>query len=92
MAPAYPGFGNPCNGCGQCCIERPCDLARDLAGVFEAPCPCLIDQGDRKSCGLVVEPHKHIPALSGKPWAADFVGGMISQALGIGRGCDAEIA
>jgi hypothetical protein len=36
-APAYPGHGQPCNGCGQCCIIKPCQLARDLAGVREGP-------------------------------------------------------
>lgn len=44
-APAYPGHGRPCNGCGQCCIIKPCQLARDLAGVREGPCPILTKDG-----------------------------------------------
>ena len=88
-APSYPGYGRPCNGCGLCCIASPCGLARDYAGVREGPCPCLERDGDRWRCGLVVNPHKHVIDLRGKPWADEVIGPLFAQMLGIGRGCDA---
>jgi hypothetical protein len=84
------GRERPCNGCGLCCKQRPCALARSLAGVFEGPCPCLEKEDGRWWCGLVRNPHKHIPGLASKPWGDEALAPMIHQALGIGRSCDAE--
>lgn len=90
-APTYPGFGKTCNGCGQCCIIEPCQLARDYAGVREGPCPVLVREGTAWRCGLTIEPHRHMPGLAGKPFADAVLAPMFSEALGIGRGCDAEM-
>lgn len=90
-APAYPGMGNPCNGCGQCCVIYPCALARDLAGVREGPCPILMREGDIWRCGLTIEPHRFVVGLAGKPFADKALAPLLAEALGIGRGCDAEI-
>lgn len=90
-APPYPGFGKPCNGCGQCCIIHPCRLARDLAGVREGPCPILTRDGDGWRCGLTIDPHRYVAGLAGKPFADTILAPLFAEALGIGRGCDAEI-
>lgn len=90
-AAIYPGLGAACNGCGQCCIERPCGLARDFAGVVEGPCPCLIRDESAWRCGLVVEPHRHVIGMSEKPFADAILGPMFAEMLGVGKGCDADL-
>ena len=25
--PNYPGYGSPCNGCGECCKSKPCPIS-----------------------------------------------------------------
>lgn len=90
-APAYPGHGQPCNGCGRCCIIHPCQLARDLAGVREGPCPILTKDGDTWRCGLAIDPHRHVIGLADKPFSDPVLAPLFVEALGIGRGCDADL-
>ena len=85
-----PDYGSPCNGCGLCCRVRPCDLARDLCGVIEAPCPVIVEQGGIARCGLVLEPHKFVIGMAGKPWTDAVLSPLFSEALGIGTYCDSE--
>ena len=88
----YPGYGAACNGCGACCIAMPCQLARDHVGVVEGPCPCLVKHDDRFLCGLVLEPHRYVIGLSEKPFADAILGPAFAAMLGVGKGCDADIA
>jgi hypothetical protein len=90
-APAYPGLGSPCNGCGRCCIQRPCRLARDYAGVREGPCPILVRVGAAWRCGLTIKPHSYVTGLHGKAFADNALAPIFAEMLGIGRGCDADI-
>lgn len=87
IAPEYPGYGSPCNGCGFCCAAEPCQIARDFAGFTEGPCPAMEFEGERFVCGIVKAPSRYI----GTPEFGDaFLGEMIAKALGIGKGCDSE--
>jgi len=89
IAPEYPGFGSPCNGCGFCCAAEPCQIARDIAGFTEGPCAAMEFEEGRFVCGIVKAPSRYI----GTPDFGDaFIGAMIAQALGIGMGCDSAIA
>lgn len=90
MRPAAPKprFGDPCNGCGVCCIAVPCVLARDLVGAVEGPCPALEHDGARYWCGLLRAPHKYVIGLSEKPWADDILIRTIETSGAFGRGCD----
>jgi hypothetical protein len=41
-APAKPPEGEPCNGCGYCCDQQPCQIAEEVFGEdVAAPCPAL---------------------------------------------------
>lgn len=76
--PKKPAFGAPCNGCGLCCATEVCAIGRMAHGDVQAPCPSLIWHAGRSWCALVaIEP----AAGKGRP---------IAEALGIGRGCDAD--
>ncbi|MGF7243961.1 hypothetical protein ABIC11_004417 [Pseudomonas oryzihabitans] len=98
-----PSQGQPCNGCGLCCIAEVCDLGKELGD--EERCRALISLGTgRFACGLVADPYRFLPPERLVPWhAIDQLapGGQDGQGeqalkahfaglLGAGRGCDAD--
>lgn len=103
--PIKPAFGQPCNGCGYCCAAEPCGIAREFIGADEeGPCPALECEGGRFSCGMIVRPLVYLGQAAGisdafslprgakaEPDEADAeLGRQIAEALGAGRGCDAD--
>ena len=85
-----PAFGEPCNGCGWCCHMTACALAIDwLPDAHEGqPCPALEFRDGRSGCGLILRPSHYL----GLRFNGDaHLAPMIAEALGAGRGCDAEI-
>ncbi|WP_147019947.1 hypothetical protein [Methylorubrum extorquens] len=97
--PVKPAFGSPCNGCGYCCAQEPCAVAREFVGAGEdGPCPALEREDGRFVCGMIVRPIFYIGRAAGLDGAADAapsaedaaIGGQIAEALGAGRGCDAD--
>jgi hypothetical protein len=89
--PVKPAYGSPCNGCGFCCAAEPCAIALEhIAGhPAEGPCLALEFEGGRFVCGMIRRPGHYM----GLPndWADGPIGAMIANALGAGRGCDAEL-
>lgn len=95
-----PVYGDPCNGCGVCCIAKVCELGEALGD--DQNCKALIQNTDRSfSCGLVVDPYRFISEESLAVWKAvdamsDGNAGeqalreSNAQALGAGRGCDSD--
>jgi len=96
-----PREGDPCNGCGLCCIEEVCSLGREL-GDHEV-CRALEAMPDGSyRCGLAHDPYRylleeelatwrHIDAL--KPGAGlgeEALKASYQQLLGVGRGCDSR--
>lgn len=72
-----PLWGDPCNGCGLCCIGGPCGAARVVTGQTEGRCRQLLPNGlGGYSCGLTTRP--------GPP---EFREAMVI-AIGAGVGCD----
>lgn len=81
-----PRLGSPCNGCGMCCIVESCPLSVEHFGKLDA-CPALEKHGDRYACGLVT----NASAYLGSPEFGDaYIGRLVGDALGIGRGCDSD--
>jgi hypothetical protein len=81
-----PAFGAPCNGCGLCCIMEQCALSVEYLGKQDR-CPAIERMGDRFACGLVTRPGHYM----GTPAFGDaYLGRLIGEALGIGRGCDSD--
>ncbi len=97
-----PAHGDPCNGCGLCCIAEVCKLGVALGD--ERNCKALIINADGTfSCGLVVAPYrfadedslatwKAIDAQSGDGSGERALSEMYAQMLGAGRGCDSDDA
>lgn len=88
--PIKPAFGSACNGCGWCCATEACGVAREHIPDQPAEGPCLALEHDagRFVCGMIRRPGYYM-GLS-NDWADGVLGGMIADALGAGRGCDAD--
>lgn len=65
-----PLFGEPCNGCGFCCMRSLCPIGASVFGdpdpvvrrVFpaRAPCPALTKRDDGSfGCGVIMHPDKY---------------------------------
>lgn len=85
--PMKARHGSPCNGCGWCCAMKPCGVANDLLSQTEGPCRALEPHEGAFRCGLMVRPSRYLDT----PESGDsFLGGIIAEALGAGRGCDSD--
>lgn len=101
--PRKPTFGDPCNGCGLCCVATACGMALTVISTARKgqSCPALEWEGGRSWCGLVRHPTRYIDkpvhvlaevARLGGP--ADFLdehlGSICAEDLGgVGGRCDA---
>lgn len=97
-----PRLGEICNGCGYCCSEEHCQLAREFLSCDVGPCVALEERGGRTICSLARNPLGYLFAAA-HPGAAvpvletaaaieegDRLSAEIGAALGLGRGCDAD--
>jgi hypothetical protein len=80
---AKPRFGDPCNGCGLCCLRSQCGVSEFLFGERDQ-CPALVDDGGRFSCGLVSRTAEFI---AGRP--VDELSEAMTLAIGVVGYCDA---
>jgi hypothetical protein len=88
--PLKPAFGSPCNGCGYCCAEEPCAIAREYIPNHpgKGACVALEREGDRFVCGMIRRPGHYMWLPN--DWADGHLGSLFAEALGAGRGCDAD--
>ena len=94
MMPEYPGTGNPCNGCGLCCLAEPCPVSLELFGQ-SSQCPALEFDGGRFRCALMTNPGDY-GAIPEGVLSLDLDHEMAAssyyrQLIGAGMGCDSEI-
>lgn len=82
IAPTPP-LGEPCNGCGLCCIEEVCGIGQMLGLDGSGPCRGLRFEDGRYWCGPVRSPE----AFGLSEEAAVGIGML----LGVGEGCCADI-
>jgi hypothetical protein len=92
-APTKPAWGQPCNGCGVCCLQEPCPVGVLLSRRRSGACDALrwSDPARRYHCGLLSTPEEVLPRAL-RPFSA-----WISRrarrwiAAGVGCDCDTEI-
>ncbi len=80
-APAKPAFGQPCNGCGVCCLAEPCPIGIVVSRKTRGACAALVWSEDQRRyhCGLLTRPHLR--------WLQPLLRRWISA----GSGCDATL-
>ncbi|MCE4536103.1 hypothetical protein LXT12_02360 [Pelomonas sp. P7] len=82
-APPKPAPGQPCNGCGVCCLAEPCPLGVVLSRRLRGACVALRWDGARYLCGaLTAQPS----GLFGR-WGLRLVRRWIAA----GAGCDCSL-
>lgn len=89
LTPTKPLFGEPCNGCGTCCVAQACFLSREYIGSDQSPCVALEWDGQRYHCGLVRNPMKHMRQNTTLV-PDELLGPMFAHMLYVGNGCDSE--
>lgn len=78
-APPKPALGEPCNGCGVCCMAEPCPLGVVLSRRRRGRCVALRWQGGRYACGvLAARPH-------------GWRGWLVRRWIAAGAGCDCSL-
>lgn len=88
-APWYPGYQSPCNGCGLCCLDRPCPVCQQHDLWRNDKCKALLFRAGRYWCGVVVEPHRFL-AITHKQGLR--IKDDLKDAIGIKGICDARTA
>ncbi len=91
-APPKPAWGQPCNGCGVCCLQEPCPVGALLSRRRHGACDALRWSAPdaRYHCGLLSQPREVLPRLL-RPLAAPISRAARRWiAAGVGCDCDTE--
>ena len=99
-APQKPSVGEPCNGCGVCCLLEPCPLGVLLSGRRSGACSALRWQahGSQYRCGALTDAadvlHKCLPGFSqpALPMLAWLLARLGKRWVAAGVGCDCQVA
>ena len=92
-APAKPALGEPCNGCGVCCLVAPCPVGVVASGRRSGACHALHwdDSQHLYRCGMVEDPLRWLGwAGAPKAWSA-WLGRRVRRWIAAGAGCDASV-
>ena len=98
-APPKPVPGQPCNGCGLCCLAEPCPLGMVLSVKRVGACVALRwnAQAQQYRCGVVVDATEAVGAALPRSlrWVAPLVGWPLSRLarrwISAGSGCDSNL-
>ena len=98
-APRKPSMGQPCNGCGVCCLYEPCPLGCLLSRRRRGPCLAVRwdDARTRYVCGALNEPEEvlaaALPAALARlaPGLARLFSRFAARWIAAGQGCDCEL-
>ena len=85
-APPKPAWGQPCNGCGVCCLSEPCPLGMLLSRRRNGACVAL-QWDDAQSCyGCGA-----LEVTGGKGRLARWTRWLVRRWIAAGQGCDCSL-
>ncbi len=92
-APPKPALGQPCNGCGVCCLAEPCPLGVLLSRKRTGACKALVwnDVHKRYWCGALTRWGSNQlvhPLRRPLQW---LFGRWVRRWIAEGQGCDATL-
>lgn len=98
-APQKPSVGEPCNGCGVCCLLEPCPLGVLLSRRRIGACSALRWQamGPNYRCGALTEAsevlRESLPGFAhlALPTLAWLLARLGRRWIAVGAGCDCEV-
>jgi len=94
-APPKPAVGEPCNGCGLCCLAEPCPVGVLVTLRTQGPCRALEWSGaDRRyRCGMLVHPTRYLGASGLPPQSLPnrLLRRWSARMIAAGIGCDADL-
>lgn len=91
QAPAKPGWGQACNGCGVCCAYSPCPVGVVVSKRLSGACDALewFDGEGRYRCGVLVNPGNYTGLKA--PWAQALAARVARRMISAGSGCDCSL-
>ena len=91
QAPAKPALGQPCNGCGLCCLAEPCPLGIWASRRRSGPCAALRwDTGQgRYLCGVLADATQAVATQGG--WRRRLWLALVRRWIAAGQGCDCSL-
>ncbi|MFN4359417.1 MAG: hypothetical protein ACK4F4_01680 [Hylemonella sp.] len=99
-APEKPAVGQPCNGCGVCCLAEPCPLGQLLSRRRRGACDALRwdAASSRYRCGALREPDAVLrtalaswPGRWMRPWLLPLLRWQAGRWIAAGQGCDCTL-
>lgn len=97
-APQKPALGQPCNGCGVCCLAEPCPLGQLLSRRRRGACSALRWEGGLYRCGALTAPAEvlqvALPVWPGRwlrPVFLPLMRRLAGRWIAAGRGCDCSL-
>ena len=92
-APAKPALGEPCNGCGVCCLVAPCPVGVLASRRRAGACNALEwDEGQSLyRCGMVRDPLRWLCWPSAPRGLSRWLARRVRRWIAAGVGCDASV-
>lgn len=99
LAPAKPQVGEPCNGCGVCCLHEPCPLGMLLSRRRRGACAAVYWQETtgQYRCGALVWPDRAVRTGLPAGWErlatalSPVLRRMAGRWIAAGKGCDSTL-
>jgi hypothetical protein len=99
QAASKPALGEPCNGCGVCCLAEPCPLGMALSGRRTGACDALRWQAGPSiyRCGAITEPEAVLRQALPRwfqwlaPTLAPLLWRLARRWIAAGTGCDSSL-
>lgn len=91
-SPPKPALGQPCNGCGVCCLSEPCPIGILVSRRRHGPCAAVLWEAaaSRYSCGLASRPRAALGWRFAPDWLLRLFARLARRWISAGSGCDSK--